>query len=68
MANCMFLPFLQKIDDAIGNATEYLVTQVEQIDRVYDKAIVTYALALAKSTSVTIANDNLWSDRNEDGA
>eukprot|EP00057_Strongylocentrotus_purpuratus_P019166 XP_011673640.1 PREDICTED: complement C3 [Strongylocentrotus purpuratus] len=62
----LLVPANQKIDDAIGNATEYLVTHVEDIDRVYDKAIVTYALALAESPSMRIANDYLWGDRNED--
>ncbi|NP_999686.1 complement component C3 precursor [Strongylocentrotus purpuratus] len=61
----LLVPANQKIDEAIGKATEYLVTQVENIDRVYDKALVTSALR--ESASVGTANGKLWEDRNEDG-
>ncbi|XP_071482649.1 complement C3-like [Diadema antillarum] len=56
---------MNEIDTAIGRAINFLEGEIQEIQRVYDKAIVAYALALASSGVAAEANDSLIASARE---
>ncbi|XP_063957110.1 complement C3-like [Lytechinus pictus] len=57
----------EKINNSISLAIQFLHNQLENgLPRMYDKAIVTYALAMAKSTRARDLNNDLWAHKEED--
>ncbi|XP_071489161.1 A.superbus venom factor 1-like [Diadema antillarum] len=50
---------MAEIDQAISGAVRFLEGKIPEIERVYDKAIVAFALSLAGSATAEVANDRL---------